>query len=204
MTRAFCQVTSPTNTSKPGHSTGASLVLLVGFVKIKPGLDILAVPKTPPSFVFGQRLVAGIPPAVLHQEIVPDLDLLRTRPATVLETPLQDFLVGASTQDPFDQGRIFDAQETGASRVEPCPIARAQVVSGREPSGGVQPDLVEHPPEKHDAAHFFVIASQTGNFHDVAGVRLVFRLYFACVRANNARASETMVSRCAGLRKLSA
>src|SRR5262245_15519338 len=89
---------------------------LVRLVKIKPGQDVFPVPKSTPPFVLGQRPAAAIPPSMLRQEFVPDFDLLRTRPATALEAPLQEFLVGAATKDPLDQCRILDAEKPGASR----------------------------------------------------------------------------------------
>src|SRR5262245_22637757 len=74
----------------------------VRLVKIKPGLDVLAISEAPAPFVFRQRLAAAIPPTMLHQKLIPDFNLLRARPASLLEAPLQNLLVRAAAKDPLD------------------------------------------------------------------------------------------------------
>src|SRR6185503_6928030 len=158
----------PTNPSPEQRTASPSPVrFFVRLVKIEPGLDIVAMLKSPPPFIFGQCFAAAIPPSVLRQEFVPDLNLLGARTPAALEAPLQNLLVRAAAGDALDQGRILNAEEARAARIEPGPIAGAQVIAGRKPAGGFQPNLVEHPPEEQEPTHLFVIAAQSWNFHDV-------------------------------------
>src|SRR5262249_54047379 len=117
-------------------------------------------PKTPPPLVLRQRFTAAVAPTVLCQEFVPDFDFLWTGPGAGLEPPLHNQLGGASGEDPFNNGGILDAEEPGASGIEPGPVAGAKIVARRKPASRVEPNLVEHPSEEDDAAYFFGITAQ--------------------------------------------
>jgi hypothetical protein len=58
-------------------------------VKIKPGLNVVAVCKATLALGLGQCLAATITPTPLYQEVVPNFDVLRAWSPTVLKAPLQ-------------------------------------------------------------------------------------------------------------------
>jgi len=52
------------------------LLLLVGVMKIEPGLDVPPLREAALSFFFLQRLAAPVAPAIFDNESIPNLDLL--------------------------------------------------------------------------------------------------------------------------------
>src|SRR5207247_4534072 len=150
---------SPGQPLQSREASCVSLLLFVGPVKIKPGLNVRTVPKATFPLGLGQRLAATITPSAFDQELVPNLDLFCARSATVRKTPLQDLLVGATAQAALDKRRVVHPKEASASGVEPAPIGGPKIIAGRQPARGLQANLVEHPTKEHDAAHLFTRAA---------------------------------------------
>jgi hypothetical protein len=125
-------------------------------VKLKRGLNIIAVGKAPQSLGFRQCGAAAVTPAALSHEFVPNLDVLLGRSATVLKAPSQGSLVGSASQHLLGKFLITHTQKARASGVEPSPDLRADVVTSGKPTGSLKTNLIEHPPEIDDAAHLLV------------------------------------------------
>jgi hypothetical protein len=138
----------------------------IGFVEVKPGLDIVAMCKAAGAFGCLELIGAAIAPAAFLEEIVPDFDFFEGRFAALGERPLQNFLISASLEDTVDESVVMDAEKACAPGVEPAPIAGPEVVIGRKFSGAAQSDFIEHAAEENDATDFFVVTAESGNFHE--------------------------------------
>src|SRR6266576_3539574 len=78
--------------------------------------------------------------------------------------PVQDGFVGLAGERAFFYLRIGDAEETAAAPVErELVLAEILRVIRRELTGGVQANLIQHPPEIDQASDFVVATAQTWN-----------------------------------------
>jgi len=84
--------------------------------------------KAPRPLFLSQGFAGFVAPAAFAHEGVPDVDLLVVWPASVLEAPFQDFLIGAALQSALCEHGVIDVQKAGAA----CIHARADVVVRRQ------------------------------------------------------------------------
>src|SRR6266576_4041498 len=78
--------------------------------------------------------------------------------------PVQDGFVGLAGERAFFYLRIGDAEETAAAPVErELVLAEILRVIRRELTGGVQANLVQHPPEIDQTSDFVVATAQAWN-----------------------------------------
>ena len=78
---------------------------------------------------------------------------------------LQDRFVGLAGEGALPDLGVSDAEEPAAASIEGNELRLAEIlhVIRRELTGGVQANLVEHPPEIDQAADFIVATAQAGN-----------------------------------------
>src|SRR5206468_6426232 len=105
-----------------------------------------------------------VAPAELGDEAVPDIALFVGARGAVGVCPVQDGFVWLAGERAFFYLRIGDAEETAAAPVErELVLAEILRVIRRELTGGVQANLVQHPPEIDQTSDFVVATAQAWN-----------------------------------------
>src|SRR5205809_246604 len=90
--------------------------------------------------------------------------LLPGAPSGLGVRPVQDGFVGLAGERAFFYLRIGDAEETAAASVErELVLAEILHVIRRELTGGVQANLIQHPPEIDQPSDFVVATAQAWN-----------------------------------------
>ena len=108
-----------------------------------------------------EDVTAFIAPTELGDETVPDVAFFVGARGSVGVGPVQDSFVGLAGERAFFYVRIGDAEETAAAPVErELVLAEILRVIRREPGGGVQANLIEHPPEIDQTPDFIVATAQ--------------------------------------------
>ena len=102
---------------------------------------------------FMEALSAGISPASLGHERVPDLDFFVRRFAAGSEGPLQEFFVCAALQGFRFKCVVIDAEKTAAAGIETALHGRAAggLPAVRQFAGSGEADLIEHTAEINEA-----------------------------------------------------
>jgi hypothetical protein len=79
--------------------------------------------------------------------------------------PVQDGFVGLAGKRALPDLGIGDAEEPAAASVEGERVRLAEIllVIRRELTGGVQANLIQHPPEINQATNFIVATAQAGD-----------------------------------------
>ena len=112
----------------------------------------------------GEDVAAFVAPAELGDEAVPDVALFVGARGAVGVRPVQDGFVGLAGERAFFYLRIGDAEETAAAPVErELVLAEILHVIRRELTGGVQANLIQHPPEIDQTSDFVVATAQAWN-----------------------------------------
>ncbi len=111
--------------------------------------DVVAALEAALFFPSHESLRQLVIPTPLQHEAIPYLDLLFRGPSAVLETPREDFVVGAALAHAGAEGFVWHADQ----RVRPLVEALAEigVELGMQLSGIHQPDFVDHPAEVDDS-----------------------------------------------------
>src|SRR5438067_11582667 len=111
-----------------------------------------------------QDVAAFIAPAELGDEAIPDVAFFVGARGSVGVSPVQDGFVGLAGERAFFYVRIGDAEETTAAPVErELVLAKVLHVIRRELTGGVQANLIQHPPEIDQTSDFVVATAQAWN-----------------------------------------
>src|SRR5580765_80502 len=109
-------------------------------------------------------MAAFIAPAELGDEAIPDVAFFVGALGSVGVGPVQDGFVGLAGERAFFYVRIGDAEETAAAPVErELVLAEVLCVIRRELIGGVQANLIQHPPEIDQTSDFVVATAQAWN-----------------------------------------
>ena len=137
----------------------------VDVLKIERRLDVRAVGEAELLFSLFEKLRCVVIPASLAQEVVEHRDLLFVRPASVGITPLERCFIARACEHPFPQCLVTHAEKPAGTSVEETRLAVAEIVSGRQPAGRIETDLVDHPAEEHESTDRFVRAAQSRNGH---------------------------------------
>src|SRR4029079_19153015 len=111
-----------------------------------------------------EDVAAFVAPAELGDEAVPDVTLFVGARGAVGVRPVQNGFVGLAGERAFFYLRIGNAEETAAAPVEREPVlAEILRVIRRELTGGVQANLIQHPPEIDQTSDFVVATAQAWN-----------------------------------------
>src|SRR5207245_6280916 len=109
----------------------------------------------------GEDVAAFVAPAELGDEAIPDVAFFVGARGAVGVGPVQDGFVGLAGERAFFYLRIGDAEETAAAPVErELVLAKVLRVIRRELTGGVQANLIQHPPEIDQTSDFVVATAQ--------------------------------------------
>ena len=113
----------------------------------------------------GKEVAAFVAPAECGDEAVPDVTFFVVARSAVSVRPSQNGVVGFAGEHTALDLRVGNAEETAAASVkgEEFLVAEVIVVSRRELTGGVEANLIHHPPEIDETPHFLVATAQTRN-----------------------------------------
>src|SRR5436190_19878832 len=115
-------------------------------------------------YALRQDVAAFIAPAELGDEAIPDVAFFVGARSAVGVDPVQDGFVGLAGERAFFYLRIGHAEEPAAAPVErELVLAEILYVIRRELTGGVQANLIEHPPEIDQPPDFVVATAQAWN-----------------------------------------
>src|SRR5262249_14734101 len=136
-------------------------IRFVRFVEVEKGLDVRAILKASLAFHLLERFSETVAPTAFRQKRIEHEDVFLIRPAAMFKAPFENFLIRATIERSFDDGRIVELKKSADARVR----ASAVLVIGRQLALPMQANFVEHASEKDDAADLFRRVSKVWNFH---------------------------------------